>query len=235
MSAASRAAAWLLSAAALLSTWSICLTFSFGIGQRPLLHGLTWLCAVAIAALLALPRRPDPTRLAVQAGFSMLLVGGVEFWVLLLRGVDRGTALGLVALALPLSTFVWGLVYAVASERNRGSRPARLHRAERRRFPAAYGALLLCAGLPLGAVEMILFQTEKSAKESGAVKAAEAMAQVARLHDVKTGQALLGRTPLPSGARVLLRLPSGSLVPEDAAAEIAEWPFVERPDRKSVV
>ena len=58
--------------------------------------------------------------------------------------------------------------------------------------------------------------------------AARLVASAAEL-DVAEATRLATRTPLAGHERVILRAPSGSLIPEDAAEEVAGEPYVERP------
>lgn len=230
MSARRHLAAWLLAAGALLAIWSTCLTISFGHTQGLVLHLATVATSIAVALLLAFAPRPSSEpRVVSRLGALLLgLVGIVDLAVLIERGLAWRSALGLEALVIPLMVTYWGVAFAIASGA-RGQTPAGAVPEERRRLPAAYAALLLIALLPIGGVEVILQQLQQAAHEQAARQAADSLARVARMHDVKTAQALVSRTPLPSGVRVLLRLPSGSLVPEDALAELRDWPHVERP------
>lgn len=217
----------LFALAALVPIWSTCLTLSFELTARPWLHVVSLGVGALGAALIARNVKRGSGASAQLAGALLLVVGLCELVVLLARGVGVATAIGLSAIAVPLGIFAWGLVFATISAAHNA--PPSLRSAERRRLPAALAAILLCALFPLGAAEGILHQLEARARRDGALRAAESLAHVARMHDVKTAQALVGRTPLPSGARVLIRLPSGSLVPEDAVAEVTGWPYVERP------
>ncbi len=224
---------FLLAVAALVPLWSSCLTFAFGVTTQPTLHALSLLAALVGSQLVArAARAPQQPRLvAVAAGGIVLVTGALDLVVLRLRGITLRAALPLAAVALPLALLAWGLALALAQapRRDPTAAPPAPGGRERRRLPAALGALLLCAVLPLGAVEAILVQRDGAARRKGAEEAARALAQVARLHDLRSAQALIARTPMPSGARVLLRLPSGSMVPEDALLELASWPFVELP------
>jgi signal transduction histidine kinase len=58
---------------------------------------------------------------------------------------------------------------------------------------------------------------------------AERLAATAAELDVAAATRLVTRTPLAGRERVILRAPSGSLIPEDAADEVSWMPFVERP------
>jgi signal transduction histidine kinase len=60
-----------------------------------------------------------------------------------------------------------------------------------------------------------------------AEKTARRLAESASELDVAEATRLLTRTPLAGEERVILRAPSGSLLPEDAAEEIAGAPYVE--------
>lgn len=62
-----------------------------------------------------------------------------------------------------------------------------------------------------------------------AEKTAARLAASAAELDVAEATRLLTRTPLAGRERVILRAPSGSLIPEDAAEEVAGQPYVERP------
>jgi signal transduction histidine kinase len=59
-------------------------------------------------------------------------------------------------------------------------------------------------------------------------KTAARLAASAAELDVTEATRLLTRTPLAGRERVILRAPSGSLIPEDAAEEVAGQPYVER-------
>ncbi|MCU1281180.1 MAG: histidine kinase [bacterium] len=61
-----------------------------------------------------------------------------------------------------------------------------------------------------------------------ATKTAARLAASAAELDVAEATRLLTRTPLAGRERVILRAPSGSLIPEDAAEEVAGQPYVER-------
>ncbi len=61
-----------------------------------------------------------------------------------------------------------------------------------------------------------------------AQKTATRLAVSAAELDVVEATRLLTRTPLSGRERVILRAPSGSLIPEDAAEEVAGEPYVER-------
>ena len=61
-----------------------------------------------------------------------------------------------------------------------------------------------------------------------ATKTAARLAASAAELDIATATRLATRTPLAGRERVILRAPSGSLVPEDAAEEVAGQPYVER-------
>jgi len=61
-----------------------------------------------------------------------------------------------------------------------------------------------------------------------AEKTAARLAASAAELDVAEATRLLTRTPLAGRERVILRAPSGSLIPEDAAEEVAGEPYVER-------
>jgi signal transduction histidine kinase len=55
------------------------------------------------------------------------------------------------------------------------------------------------------------------------------LAQATNGLDVRKASTLVTRTPLAGGERVLYRAPSGVLLPEESAAELADQPFVEVP------
>lgn len=55
------------------------------------------------------------------------------------------------------------------------------------------------------------------------------LARAAEGLDVAAATTLVTRTPLSSGERTLLRAPSGTLLPEETAAELADLPYVEIP------
>jgi signal transduction histidine kinase len=61
-----------------------------------------------------------------------------------------------------------------------------------------------------------------------AEKTADRLAASATELDVAPATRLLTRTPLSGRERVILRAPSGALIPEDAAEEAADMPYVER-------
>jgi signal transduction histidine kinase len=62
-----------------------------------------------------------------------------------------------------------------------------------------------------------------------ALKTAERLAASAAELDVAAATRLCTRTPLSGRERVILRAPSGTLIPEDAAEEVGGMPYVERP------
>lgn len=62
-----------------------------------------------------------------------------------------------------------------------------------------------------------------------AEKTAQRLIATADELDVAEATRLLTRTPLAGRERVILRAPSGSLIPEDAADEASWMPYVERP------
>jgi signal transduction histidine kinase len=62
-----------------------------------------------------------------------------------------------------------------------------------------------------------------------ATKTAARLATTAAQLDVAAATRLVTRTPLSGRERVILRAPSGSLIPEDAADEVSWMPYVERP------
>lgn len=64
---------------------------------------------------------------------------------------------------------------------------------------------------------------------SRAEKTAARLVASAQELDVAQATRLLTRTPLAGRERVVLRAPSGSLLPEDAAAEVGSLPYVEQP------
>ncbi|MDB4966422.1 MAG: histidine kinase [Myxococcales bacterium] len=66
------------------------------------------------------------------------------------------------------------------------------------------------------------------AQARAAKTAARLVASASEL-DVAAATRLLTRTPLSGLERVILRAPSGSLIPEDAAAEVGYQPYVELP------
>lgn len=65
--------------------------------------------------------------------------------------------------------------------------------------------------------------------QARAAKTATRLAASASELDVAAATRLLTRTPLSGKERVILRAPSGSLIPEDGAAEVRYQPYVELP------
>src|SRR5205814_8435103 len=65
--------------------------------------------------------------------------------------------------------------------------------------------------------------------QARAAKTAARLAASASELDVAAATRLLTRTPLSGKERVILRAPSGSLIPEDAAADVGHQPYLELP------
>jgi len=90
-------------------------------------------------------------------------------------------------------------------------------------------AVATAALVPASVLGMAQLESAATADaQARATKTAARLAASAAELDVAEATRLLTRTPLAGRERVILRAPSGSLIPEDAAEEVAGQPYVER-------
>jgi len=92
---------------------------------------------------------------------------------------------------------------------------------------AAVAAAALVPAAVFGAARLDL-AAASDARDRAAVTGAR-LAAAAEPLEVAAATTLITRTPLSAGERTLLRAPSGTLLPEESAAELAERPFIEVP------
>jgi signal transduction histidine kinase len=100
------------------------------------------------------------------------------------------------------------------------------------RVQLGYTVLAVATAALVPAAVFGMAQLDASATDDAhlrATKTTQRLAATAAELDVAAATRLVTRTPLSGRERVILRAPSGSLIPEDAADEVSWMPYVERP------
>ena len=208
------------------------------------------LTATIFIGLRGVDRPPPDARarrrvLALPFRLALVTVVGGELAVLVAMAYDqwRGAtplplAVGLVLctsamvalVAVPLYALARAVLVPIAQRHATESAPD--GRPLSLRVQLGYTVFAVATAALVPATVFGMAELEASATADAHARAAKTAARLAASADeldVAAATRLLTRTPLSGRERVVLRAPSGSLIPEDAADEVSWQPYVERP------